>query len=149
MKKILEFLHRFFTSLKLGASKFIDKIATPAIEFVDQLKLWIDAPGLDIAVQLTTTPIDNEILAALRKILPLITSKLHYVADVQLCFEKQTDAEMISCLIDVIKSVKPEWKDDVFRLIATEIAKSIDSHDLTQSQINMLIELAYNNKKHL
>ena len=59
----------------------------------------------------------------------------------------ESDVEMVNCLLDVIKSVKPEWKDDIFRLIATEIAKAIDSHELTQSQINMLIELAYNQKK--
>lgn len=147
MKKILEFIHRFFTSLKLGAGKFIDKVATPAIEFVEKLKVWIEMPALDIAVQLTATPIDNTILAALRKVLPLITSKLHYVADVQLCFEKESDVEMLKCLLDVLKSVKPEWKNDVYRLIAAEIAKAIDSHDLSDSQINMLIELAYNNHK--
>lgn len=148
MHKLLEFLHRFFESLKLGAGKFIDKVAVPAVNFVEQLKDWVNAPALDIVTVMTATPIDNEILAAIRKVLPLIVGKLHYVADVQLCFEKQSDEEMMSCLIDVIKSVKPEWKDDVFRLIATEIAKAIDSHELTQSQINMLIELAYNQKKH-
>lgn len=142
MNGLLHWISRWFTTVRRDVDKFLREVATPSVQIANLVKQFVDNPALDLVVLVTETKIDNAILVAFRKAIDSIASKLSLISTVEGCTKLEDPVEMIKCLSGIVEGIKPEWRGEAYKVIATGIAKYREEHPIKDNEVNTLIEIA-------
>lgn len=148
MRKVIEFINHLITVIRFNVMKFIDRIAIPAIKVVEVIKANVNDPTFDVIVGLTKTQVDDKILAAFRKAIPLIEERLKLFVEIDDCLKSDDTAETIKCLGRIIDRIDPELRPEIYKYIAKLISLYLTDEPVTDSKANWLIETAYQKYKH-
>ena len=142
MKKLAIFFSNIFAFIKISLAKLINQIAIPAVELTIQIEKWLNSDVLDIGAALTATPLDEKILAALRKAFPKIIEYLKITTALDECFTGDgTPEQMMQCIIEHLRATPAELRNDALKHIASEVGMAMSENDkLTRGKMNFAVE---------
>jgi len=142
----MKFLRRIFAFLKMflgSVAREIRDNVENAIFFVQIVKKVVDNPALDLITGLTATPVDNRVLAKLRKALPKVIAGLVVVDGLK----GKKEREAFALIIEAIRALHPNLRNAVYLKIASQLAQML-SGDLKESEADTLTQIVYAELKH-
>lgn len=131
--KIKTWLKKAFANFE----KFTEKYVEPAIRIVNVIKGTVDNPNLDIAVALTHTKVDDNILYWLRNAIDTL--------EVPLNCNKGSDIEKIKCFIEWLRPLPKPQRNAIYLKTASLIAQQADT--LSENEVDLLVQLEYSESK--
>jgi hypothetical protein len=99
-----------------------------AIDTTNTLKTGLNSGLLDLAVSLTPTDVDNEVLAALRKEIPVILADEMLVQSTGYPATEQAAQDLAKKLVDSFGLMKDEKKEELYTSVAAQVYIFLQSH---------------------
>lgn len=130
--KIKAWLKKAFANFE----RFTEKYVEPAIRIVNVIKGAVDNPNLDIAVALTQTKVDDNILAWLRKAIDILEVPLN-------C--NGSDLDKIKCFIEWLRSLPKAQRNAIYLKTASLIAQQADT--ISENEVDLLVQLEYSESR--
>lgn len=135
----------FFIKAFDDAQTFLDNHVEPVLHFVQALKQVVDSPAGDFIVNIIPGKIDDAVLGTLRGSLDQVIALL----GIQLECSKEASSETrIRCFIEHLRGLTPEMQSAIYHKIASLLTRlNKGEHTFTDSEIDAMVQLAYNNSK--
>lgn len=104
------------TKLKALVSKkhFIRYNAAKLIKALNVVKVVVNNPATEIAVALTPTKVDDNVLRYVKVVLPVVISKLDLYNKLTLCLENENPIDILKCVAANLRSVSKDERNKFY-----------------------------------
>ncbi len=119
MSDVFKNISEWFKGLFSKIFHWIDDIGEPVVLFLEKIKEAVNNPALDVLVNLTSTPIDNDILLFLRQKLPWVIEQLGVLNDY---IGDDTD---VTAFVHHLQQNTPAYQQAMYHKTASLLAETI------------------------
>lgn len=140
MKSIWQHIKLFFSKVFSGAIAYVNKYVKPSIEVVQLLKQFTESPALPLLNALIPGQLDDVIAAKLKEALPKVLVGLELANG---CAKKQSNDEIIQCVISYLQQVSPDARKQYWLSVASRLSMYLSDGKLTWAEAIMLVQYTY------
>ena len=138
----MDFFRSIFQALRRLFSNLFDRVkpsAIIAVKVVDAIKRVVESETLQLIVDLTPTQLDNRVLTTIKKLLPIISSRLVIAHKITLL----SDQEAIDALLLHLRSLDAEGRKAFWVALAAEFTEALSSEKLSFNQAVLISQLVF------
>ncbi len=136
MKKFFKWISGIFNRTRT----FVLRYVQPSVILVENLKMVIDSPAIDLLTEIIPGHIDNYIAAKMRRYLPIILQQLKIC---EKCASLTDPNEIIKCALAALKEYDKKSQYVYLQGIATKMADALADGKLSWFEIVSMVEYTY------
>jgi len=144
MKKLLEKISLFLSSLIGNLFELFRKHAELAVNITGMLKLVVESPVAGVVADIIPGDLDNKILLRLQKIIPVVAEKMALTYGILKQNDDNSDA--FGAIIGHLKSINEDARASFWIIFSGELNIALSDGQLTLSEAVSLAQLVYSEK---
>jgi len=145
MKKLLDKISLFLSTLIGGLFELFRKHAELAVKITGNLKAIIESPITGVIADLIPGDLDNKVLLRLQKVVPVVAEKMALTYGILKENDKNSDA--YDAIVKHLKQLNPDARASFWIIFSGELNLALSDGKLTLAEAVSLAQLVYAEKK--